>query len=246
MSNTPFMQLYVGDYLADTLDLSCEEHGAYMLLLMTMWRHGAKLPNDHTKLARVARLSPRKWAQVWSEIGRFFDDNGTHISNPRLSKEYRKAEEKSEIRSEAGRKGGAAKALKDNNAALANATVLPCHSSEPEPEVRKREANASHKSKGARLSQDWILPKQWGEWALAEGWTDEDIRAQAARFRDYWVAIPGQRGVKLDWLATWRNWMRDKPKSNQLKAINGGRNDQPSSKSETRLNAFVSGARGAS
>jgi hypothetical protein len=29
-------------------------------------------------------------------------------------------------------------------------------------------------------------------------------------FVDYWIAQPGQRGVKVDWEATWRNWMRRK------------------------------------
>lgn len=28
-------------------------------------------------------------------------------------------------------------------------------------------------------------------------------------FRDYWLAIPGRRGCKLDWTATWRNWIRN-------------------------------------
>jgi len=27
-------------------------------------------------------------------------------------------------------------------------------------------------------------------------------------FHDYWIAKPGQGGVKLDWLATWRTWVR--------------------------------------
>jgi hypothetical protein len=29
-----------------------------------------------------------------------------------------------------------------------------------------------------------------------------------AEFKDYCVAQPGQKGVKLDWEATWRNWVR--------------------------------------
>jgi phage terminase Nu1 subunit (DNA packaging protein) len=29
-------------------------------------------------------------------------------------------------------------------------------------------------------------------------------------FVDYWIAQPGQKGVKTDWDATWRNWMRRK------------------------------------
>jgi len=37
-----------------------------------------------------------------------------------------------------------------------------------------------------------------------------DLRAEHLVFVDYWIAQPGQRGVKLDWEATWRNWMRRK------------------------------------
>jgi hypothetical protein len=33
-------------------------------------------------------------------------------------------------------------------------------------------------------------------------------RADHEAFCDYWRAQPGQRGVKVDWPATWRNWMR--------------------------------------
>lgn len=36
----------------------------------------------------------------------------------------------------------------------------------------------------------------------------EEIKRVFDEFRDYWVAVPGAKGVKLDWLATWRNWVR--------------------------------------
>lgn len=32
--------------------------------------------------------------------------------------------------------------------------------------------------------------------------------AELDKFRDYWAAQPGQKGVKTDWPATWRNWVR--------------------------------------
>lgn len=38
--------------------------------------------------------------------------------------------------------------------------------------------------------------------------TNEDLTAAHREFCDYWVGVPGQRGVKLDWEATWRNSMR--------------------------------------
>ncbi|MTH33049.1 DUF1376 domain-containing protein [Paracoccus limosus] len=122
MSEQPFMQLYVADYLADTLDLSTVEHGAYLLILMTMWRHDARLPNDMAKLARIARMSVTKFKPVWAEISRFFEVDGDAITNRRLSKEHEKARKKSEVRATAGKAGGHAKALKDKEAAYGN-----CH-----------------------------------------------------------------------------------------------------------------------
>lgn len=169
MSSQPFMQFYVGDYLADTTDLTCEEHGAYLLLLMTMWRHGAKLPNDAQKLARVVRVTPRKWTAIWQELSRFFEDDGEHITNRRLTREHQKAVDKSELRTDAGRKGGDAKSLKERNLRVANAMPVLKHSSEPEPELREIGKPISCASKQ-------ILP-------------DQD-------FQDFWDAYPHRQGKK--------------------------------------------------
>lgn len=132
MSTTPFMQLYVGDYLADTLHLTTEQHGAYLLLLMTMWRADASLPNDPAKLARIARVSAKRWPSVWSEIAPFFVVDGDTITNPRLTKEHQKAVSISQERRNAGKKGGNANALKSKAAVEANASVLPKHSQKSE------------------------------------------------------------------------------------------------------------------
>ncbi len=65
--------------------------------------------------------------------------------------------------------------------------------------------------RGSRLPADWQLPKAWGEWAIGEkqGWSSADVRLCAERFRDYWCALSGQKATKTDWLATWRNWVRN-------------------------------------
>jgi hypothetical protein len=62
--------------------------------------------------------------------------------------------------------------------------------------------------RGSRLSQDWFLSKSMGDWATQER-PDLDVRQVAEQFKDYWVAQAGQKGVKLDWDATWRNWVRN-------------------------------------
>lgn len=63
---------------------------------------------------------------------------------------------------------------------------------------------------GSRLPADWVLPQLWADWArqFHPDWTPEQIQIVADSFRDYWIATPGQKGVKLDWEATWRNWVR--------------------------------------
>ena len=43
---------------------------------------------------------------------------------------------------------------------------------------------------------------------MEQGLSMDQVRCQADKFLDYWIAIPGQRGVKLNWKATWRNWVR--------------------------------------
>lgn len=45
------------------------------------------------------------------------------------------------------------------------------------------------------------------DWCRQER-ADLDAERVAATFRDHWIAVPGARGRKLDWGATWRNWVR--------------------------------------
>jgi hypothetical protein len=39
---------------------------------------------------------------------------------------------------------------------------------------------------------------------------DVDHKGEHPVFVDYWIAQPGQKGVKTNWDSTWRNWMRRK------------------------------------
>lgn len=64
--------------------------------------------------------------------------------------------------------------------------------------------------RGSRLPDDWVLPKSWGDWTMTNcpTSTPDLVRLEGERFADYWHAKAGRDAVKVDWLATWRNWSR--------------------------------------
>ncbi|MDW9366968.1 DUF1376 domain-containing protein [Sinorhizobium meliloti] len=144
MSGRPFMQLYVSDFLGDTLHLSTEQVGAYLLLLMAMWNAGGSLPSDEGKLARITRLPLKKWKSIASDLMPFFEMDADVLWHNRLTKELQKSESKSQSRASAGAKGGSAKALKDKEARLANAMPTPQHS----PDTITRDISSSLHSEG--------------------------------------------------------------------------------------------------
>lgn len=61
--------------------------------------------------------------------------------------------------------------------------------------------------KGTRLRRDWEPSEEVREFCIFET-PDLILADELEEFRDYWIAQPGQRGVKLDWDATFRNALR--------------------------------------
>jgi uncharacterized protein YdaU (DUF1376 family) len=137
MSNAPFMPLWVSDFVTKTVDLDARETGAYLLLIMALWSQGGTLPNDPRKLQRIARCG-REWSRVWGAIERFFTVDGDTISQRRVTEELQKMNAKREVMRANGARGGRAKALKNKETDLANATDL---LKQPEPESEDTNPN---------------------------------------------------------------------------------------------------------
>ena len=87
---------------------------------------------------------------------------------------------------------------------------------ETEKETEKEiEVEKKRGTKGSRLSTDFELPDSWTEFCQTER---PDLNPQKVfdTFKDYWVAKAGNQGVKLDWQATWRNWVRNQNVAKQM------------------------------
>lgn len=61
---------------------------------------------------------------------------------------------------------------------------------------------------GTRLPADWKPSSELIAAARAER-PDIDLRVETAKFRDHWHAKAGRDAAKLDWDATYRNWIRN-------------------------------------
>lgn len=118
-----WMPLYVGDFMADTRDLSTEEIGAYLLLLMHYWNTGP-LTTDHARLANICGWSKYKFSKKSPIILRFFSEKSGKLFNERMDKEIAKAIDISKKRADAGHEGGVANAT-------ANAKHMP---TQPQPQ----------------------------------------------------------------------------------------------------------------
>ncbi len=73
---------------------------------------------------------------------------------------------------------------------------------------------------GTRLPADWKPNQADIDYCKTQR---PDLRPSlvATNFYDYWIAIPGAKGRKLDWSATWRGWVRKES------AANAGRTTGP-------------------
>jgi uncharacterized protein YdaU (DUF1376 family) len=81
---SPAFQLYAADFSMDTDAWSVDEVGIYTRLLLSQWVNG-DLPEDPTRLARIAKCSLKKFLPGWRTIQKKFVPCGEgKIQNRRL------------------------------------------------------------------------------------------------------------------------------------------------------------------
>mgnify|MGYP001171495055 FL=1 len=78
------------------------------------------------------------------------------------------------------------------------------------PLISPHASAASEKAqRGTRLPADWEPTAEFINEAIRVGLSFDQAKGEADKFRDYWTSKAGKDAVKLDWLATWRNWCRN-------------------------------------
>ncbi|GAB3224250.1 hypothetical protein GCM10027447_12680 [Glycomyces halotolerans] len=160
----------------------------------------------------VSELLSRGLWEVFEDGYRFRDWTDYQPSAERVKKTRA-------ARAEAGSRGGRAKAAKQSSSKLpgggqgsasdarkqksAPTRPDPTHTS---PNGEGEDKPPSTRKRATRLPEPFDVTEDMREWARRE--TPDIGQSEHEKFCDYFRAAPGQKGVKRDWVATWRNWMR--------------------------------------
>lgn len=213
-----FYKRYPADYAKKTARLTLAQHGAYTLLLDELYTSETGLPQELDELYRICRAMKRDEQEaVRAVVERFFpvaEDGLRH--NERATEELEAAAPALEAARANGKKGGRPKketqqkpsGFPEQNPDETHSTThseprtKPPQSSDNSPSLRSGESRAS------RLPKPFALPEEYRSYCLAER-PDLNPDRVAENFADYWHGKPGKDGRRLDWLATWRRWVRE-------------------------------------
>lgn len=152
-SKLPWFRFYAADFTMDTLHLSAEHVGAYVLLLSKQWVDNT-LPSDPRQLARIARVPPDRFEQdVWPDLQEYFVITDDGVMNERLER-VRTAQDRARAeRSRQAKKAARARWSKsngDNNKdAASNAGAMPEQCSDDASQSQSRESERTHDPPGS-------------------------------------------------------------------------------------------------
>lgn len=187
-NSNAFMPLYVGDYLADTTMLTRDQHGAYLLLIMTYWRNRGPLPDRDDGLAMASRSTPQEWKRLRPIMETFFVVKDGVWTHKRIDEELVKADEKYAARVNASRKANGVRHGHRNGGSdgeQSDTVTVPNHNHTPTEEGftslpsdrRRRQAARGQKAAPVVAQSDWadgipewsafkaeLHPTEWVSW----------------------------------------------------------------------------------
>ena len=187
-----YYQFHIGDYRAATAHLSNDEDLAYRRLLDMYYDTETPIPLDIDWVSRRLRLGQDVVENVLKDMFTLSIDGWIHT---RCDSEIQKYHSKADSARKANQiRWGSEKVLKSD------ADQILTNNHKPITNIVG--------ARGTRLSQDWELSEDQKQFCKQER-PDLDPIKVSAGFKDYWISVSGAKGVKKDWDATWRNWVRN-------------------------------------
>lgn len=236
-----FYRWYPNNYAGGTQMLSCLGHGAYIQLLNYYMGKQKPLPDDDEKLAHLAKLSLEEWVKIRPEVEDLFKIRRGKWTHEKVEKEIKANKQRSKTASNSAKKRWKNEKSGDPEDVETKGESMQTHSErnarhktvdsrqdKKKPTVSKKPGRKT----GTRLEADWWPDDKLKDWArakVADSGKSLNLRNVTEAFVNYWISRPGKAAEKLDWNATYRNWvireLRDAPMAQAGNQRSGGRGD---------------------
>jgi uncharacterized protein YdaU (DUF1376 family) len=204
--------------------MSTVELGACFRLLCRQWIDGT-IPDNLHLLARLCRLDADAMGEAWVTLETFFPAVGPEKRANRFmwierEKVIADLERKSDEGTRWARKRweDAKKARDTEPIALPNGSPIadPMQdqtradqsrdTASPSAPSRSKSSKRTKRESGTRISENFVVTDEHRSFARRAHLPTPELYVD--EFLDYWRAQPGNKGLKLDWNATFRTWLR--------------------------------------
>lgn len=219
-----YYERHIGDYLKDTSHLTLLEHGVYSRLLDVYYTRECAIPDAHAARLIGARTKEEKsalrvvlqeffiqeehgdWIQqrCEQEIKRYLDKSSKARAAVSLRWEREKNARNTDVNTE-----GHSERTTDVDTDVSNPYEernTPRARSQT-PDTRHQPRSKASGGRATRLPADWSPSDEDLAYASRHGLVNGRASVEAEKFRNYWTAKSGKDATKLDWAATWRNWV---------------------------------------
>lgn len=208
-----YYQHHIGDFIKDTSFLTNEEVGIYLKLMWLYYDTEKPLPDDLFVLSMKTNARDADHL-VLGLLQMYFTLVAGEWHHVRCDKAISAYHQQLDAASKAGKASADKRKLNDCSTTVQRAlndcstTVQPTNNHKPITINHIIEPSAK---KSTRLPPLWVATTEYLEFCKTER-PDLNANEVAASFKDYWISVPGAKGNKLDWFATWRNWVRSQHK----------------------------------
>jgi uncharacterized protein YdaU (DUF1376 family) len=207
-----YYKFNIADWHLATSHLSLEEEAVYFKLINYYYDSEQCIPKETQSVIRRLRLTNHEQT-VALILEEFFDFRDGYWHHSRCDEVIENYHKKADTNKKVGKLGGRPKKINDlednpqitQTVSEINPQITLTKNQEP---ITSSSATRPKKRKTAMILNKDTMPENYEEFIKVER-PDLDPLQTYYKFCDYWL---GNGEVKADWLATWRNWVRNEKK----------------------------------
>ena len=198
---------HIGDFLKATSRLTDAQSMAYLRLLWMYYDSEKPLPDDLEVLAFQVGTDTKTVELILLSFFKRDESAWRHTRCDKEIEEYRQLIHKK-------RNAGKASAERRSNSSstgveqVSNSVLTGVQLTNNHKPITNNQIKDKSAARGTRMLPNFEMPDEWFDFCKQHR-PELNPNEVFESFRDYWVAMPGQKGAKADWMATWRNWVRN-------------------------------------